>query len=339
LGVAIGDLPRLRAGEGEHSTEYDLRRRAAHLRRYGAEACDYLMRVLEVERAPQLMNHVARPHSKRDLGDFRKLREGESSAVAMARGVKFDFPYDKSSFKDRYTRQSNSKPCSTIVAHLSKDGLMFIHPTQARSLTPREAARVQSFPDWFVFPRARTHAFRLIGNAVPPLVGEAIGAAIGAFLGASAGVVTVRTATRERGPRLPRGGAAPDTPKHIAEALAGPLRRAVPLDRGALRRLSQAELLAAWHSALALLPHLHPENARDHGTTTLVGPSNPDLPDDLARVLGRCHARSGWPVALTALGREAWRRVGTAQIPEASLYHPPASITHPSIQSRRNVRT
>ena len=48
---------------------------------------------------------------------------------------------------------------------------------QNRSLTPREAARVQSFPDWFVFPAARTHSFRLIGNAVPPLIAEAVGLA------------------------------------------------------------------------------------------------------------------------------------------------------------------
>ena len=90
------------------------------------------------------------------------------------RGVEFEFPYDKSSFKDRYTRQSRWHPCSTIVAHLSKDGLMFIHPTQNRSLTAREAARIQSFPDWFRFPESRTQAYRLIGNAVPTLVAEAI---------------------------------------------------------------------------------------------------------------------------------------------------------------------
>ncbi|MBK9137477.1 MAG: DNA cytosine methyltransferase [Verrucomicrobia bacterium] len=111
------------------------------------------------------------PTAKRDLGDFARLKEGENSAVAMReRGVKFAFPYEKTKFRDRYTRQCRWQPCSTIVAHLSKDGLMFIHPTQNRSLTPREAARVQSFPDWFRFPAARTHAFRLIGNAVPPRV-------------------------------------------------------------------------------------------------------------------------------------------------------------------------
>ncbi len=172
LGSAIGDLPVLRAGGGEDERDYDLGRRNEHVEHQGSAALRYLCDVLEIDRAPKLTNHVARPHSDRDLRDFALLKEGENSATAMRdRGIEFEFPYDKSTFKDRYTRQSRSKPCSTIVAHLSKDGLMFIHPTQNRSLTPREAARIQSFPDWFRFPKARTHAFRLIGNAVPPLIG------------------------------------------------------------------------------------------------------------------------------------------------------------------------
>jgi DNA (cytosine-5)-methyltransferase 1 len=148
LGAAIGDLPVLRAGGGENECEYDMARRAQNLRNHGKNARNYLFNVLEIERASKLTNHVARPHSDRDLRDFARLREGENSATAMRdRGVKFEFPYDKSSFKDRYTRQSRQGACSTIVAHLSKDGLMFIHPTQNRSLTPREAARIQSFPN------------------------------------------------------------------------------------------------------------------------------------------------------------------------------------------------
>src|SRR5439155_5174038 len=100
------------------------------------------------------------------------------------RGETMEFTYKRDIFKDRYKRQHREELCSTIVAHLSKDGLMFIHPTQDRSLTPREAARVQSFPDWFQFPVARTHQFRIIGNAVPPLVGEAVGLEVRAFLDA-----------------------------------------------------------------------------------------------------------------------------------------------------------
>jgi len=141
LGPAICDLPKLRAGEGKDERDYDDARRAEHLRIFGEAARNYLYRVVEVDRAELLTNHIARPHSDRDLRDFARLREGESSAVAMRRGVEFEFPYNKEHFKDRYTRQSRRTPCSTIVAHLSKDGLMFIHPAQNRSLTPREATR------------------------------------------------------------------------------------------------------------------------------------------------------------------------------------------------------
>lgn len=174
LGAAISDLPPLRAGSGKDECEYDIRSRVDHLLHSGEDGRSYLFDVLEVQRASKLTNHVARPHNDRDLRDFARLKEGESSAVAMRNGVVFEFPYDKSSFKDRYTRQSSFAPCSTIVAHLSKDGLMFIHPAQNRSLTPREAARVQSFPDWFRFPEARTHSYRMIGNAVPLLLTEAV---------------------------------------------------------------------------------------------------------------------------------------------------------------------
>ncbi len=172
LWEAIGDLPPLTAGEGTEVSDYDVDRFTKHVKGYGGR---YLFDVLEVDVSKRLTAHRARPHSERDLRDFRLLKEGENSAGAIRRGIEFEFPYDKSTFKDRYTRQHRMKPCSTIVAHLSKDGLMFIHPTQNRSLTPREAARIQSFPDWFEFPIARTHQFRVIGNAVPPLVSEAVG--------------------------------------------------------------------------------------------------------------------------------------------------------------------
>lgn len=171
LGQAICDLPTVRAGGGAEQTEYDMERRKASIAKYGRR---YLYETLEVQRAAKLTAHRARPHSDRDLRDFAKLREGEHCAEAIKRGERFEFPYDRVSFKDRYTRQHRNEPCSTILAHMSKDGLMFIHPTQNRSLTPREAARIQSFPDWFEFPVARTHQFRVIGNAVPPLVAEAV---------------------------------------------------------------------------------------------------------------------------------------------------------------------
>ena len=62
----------------------------------------------------------------------------------------------------------------TIIAHLETDGNSYVHPTQTRSITPREAARIQSFPDWYFFTGSLRNQFKQIGNAVPPLLAAAI---------------------------------------------------------------------------------------------------------------------------------------------------------------------
>jgi len=317
LGATIGDLPILRAGGGEDERDYDFSRRIAHVEQQGNTALNYLRNVLEIDRATKLTNHVARPHSERDLRDFARLREGENSATAMRdRGVKFEFPYDKSSFKDRYTRQSRWHPCSTIVAHLSKDGLMFIHPTQNRSLTPREAARIQSFPDWFRFPKARTHAFRLIGNAVPPLVAEAVGLAAKEFLGApSSGLARTKNDRAMRQPVVLEN----DVPQ-TRHAAVCELKRLASLDHRALRALSAEEFLRGWRTLLFLFPDLHPDNALDHGDHVEVGSSHHLSVCALEKLAARRYARSGWPVALERIGLEAWWRYEDGQITNDELY-------------------
>ena len=322
LGTAIGDLPILRAGGGNDERDYDRSRRTEHMQQVGSAARDYLFKVLEIGRARKLTNHVARPHSERDLRDFARLKEGENSATAIRdRGVEFEFPYDKSSFKDRYTRQSRCRPCSTIVAHLSKDGLMFIHPTQNRSITPREAARIQSFPDWFRFPKARTHAFRLIGNAVPPLIGEAVGLAVKDFLAACSS----RLEESLFGGRNPKREGRDNSESVFAAVLtkeeaARHLERLAGLDRRSLRLLATADFLRGWHALLYLFPGLHPDNALDHGDGIEDVPTEQLGLPGFERQLDRRHARSGWPVALELLGREAWRRYQGAEISDEAFY-------------------
>lgn len=123
-----------------------------------------------------LKNHECRGHNMRDLTLYKLLGAGVSYIIGDIPAE--HQPYRSDIFNDKLKKQDPRRPSSTIVAHLYKDGHMFIHPNEARSITVREAARLQSFRDTFEFPVARTHGFKQIGNAVPPLLAQAIGTAI-----------------------------------------------------------------------------------------------------------------------------------------------------------------
>jgi DNA (cytosine-5)-methyltransferase 1 len=81
-------------------------------------------------------------------------------------------------FDDKYKRLNEDGLSRTITAHIAKDGYWYIHPKDNRTLTIREAARIQTFPDYYRFAGPPSAAFRQIGNAVPPFLGEELGKAI-----------------------------------------------------------------------------------------------------------------------------------------------------------------
>lgn len=306
LGEAIGDLPRIGAGMGKEEQDYDQDLRRKHIKKYGTK---FLTDTLEVQRAPKLTAHRARPHSARDLRDFSRLKEGEHCAEAMKRGETFEFPYDRSSFKDRYTRQHRKELCSTIVAHLSKDGLMFIHPQQNRSLTPREAARVQSFPDWFEFPIARTHQFRVIGNAVPPLVAESVGLAVTKYIG------EVEEQSLTNLSRLH------PLPKSTKEAVSWLLPLVHAADSKELKQISLTDFKRGWYSVGFLYTGLHPDSALEHGTEiSQVSGSLPAVCKNEPQLVAPYYVQSGWPVALAPVVREAWRRYENNKLKDEEFY-------------------
>ncbi|MYW33176.1 DNA (cytosine-5-)-methyltransferase [Streptomyces sp. SID2119] len=86
--------------------------------------------------------------------------------------------YDAEQFTDKYKKLGWGDLSRSITAHIAKDGYWYIHPEQNRTLTVREAARIQTFPDRFRFAGTRSDAFRQIGNAVPPLLGQAAAEAL-----------------------------------------------------------------------------------------------------------------------------------------------------------------
>lgn len=133
-----------------------------------------------------LTHHVARAQKRDDILLFRGMKRGMRAGDIFKekgeniRRLRKLIKYNMSSFKDKYKKQRWDRPCSTVFAHLEKDGNRFIHPDsrQARTFTAREAARVQSFPDYYEFEGHLTKKFRQIGNAVPPLLAMAIAKAI-----------------------------------------------------------------------------------------------------------------------------------------------------------------
>lgn len=300
LGEAIGDLPEIAAGDDVFNREYDLDRRKAHIKRYGRR---YVCDVLGADKAKLLTAHIARPHSARDLRDFERLKEGENSKQAIARGEDMEFPYDREHFKDRYTKQHRDTLCSTIVAHLKKDGLMFIHPVQRRSMTPREAARVQSFPDTFILPVEQTHSFAQIGNAVPPLVGKAMGLAINEYV--TAAVDSDQVAPKLTG-RLPahREAAIEQLEKFVESQYLRPMAI-----------LPKEEFLQAWWAVGFLHPNLHPDAACDNGKVLSKGPRR-----GVSFVLEPVYVRSGWPVELIPIAVEARKRYDQGLLDENEYY-------------------
>jgi DNA (cytosine-5)-methyltransferase 1 len=124
-----------------------------------------------------IYNHLARYNNSRDQEIFKRLPMGGNSLHPSISDL---MPYKSRNniFKDKYYKLSEDDVCKTITSHMKFDCNMYIHPSQARGLTPREAARIQCFPDSYIFQGSLGSMFRQIGNAVPPPVAFALAKSI-----------------------------------------------------------------------------------------------------------------------------------------------------------------
>lgn len=125
--------------------------------------------------------HVARYNNLRDINVFRKWIHDDMNYISNDKKLEFYFKNTgKRTNHNKYRNLEWDKQSPTIVSHLSKDGLMFIHPdyNQARTITIREAALLQTFPIDYEFIGSDAYCFKMIGNAVPVLFSKHIGEAV-----------------------------------------------------------------------------------------------------------------------------------------------------------------
>lgn len=141
--------------------------------KYNSCGNEYLNLINGGRQIPFVFNHKARYCSDVNYEIFKRLGQGEDSTDPKIADI---MPYSSRNhcFKDKYYKLIANKPCRTITAHLKMDCLSHIHPYQVRSITPREAARIQSFPDDYVFLGAYLKTYMQIGNAVPVLMAKQI---------------------------------------------------------------------------------------------------------------------------------------------------------------------
>jgi DNA (cytosine-5)-methyltransferase 1 len=160
---ALSDLPELCVGQTIHDVAYD------------SPALSDYQKILR-KNSEKILNHSCAKLGKANLDRLRYIPQGGSWR---------DIPYDllpdglkrarRSDHTKRYGRLHPDDLCSTILTKCDPHWGSFIHPTQERAISVREAARIQSFPDHYAFTGSLTEQFEQVGNAVPPLMAKALG--------------------------------------------------------------------------------------------------------------------------------------------------------------------
>lgn len=183
LQSAIDDIKALEAPRVKNTNEIDsdTTGKKIDINAFENNKNEYLSLINMGRRIPYTFNHKARYLSDLNYEIYKRLNPGDDATDDKIADI-MPYAHRNHCFKDKYYKLYADRPCRTITAHLRMDCHSHIHPYQVRALTPREAARVQSFPDDYLFWGAYLKTYMQIGNAVPPMMARGIAGVIKKYL-------------------------------------------------------------------------------------------------------------------------------------------------------------
>ena len=172
------DAPRIK---NTNEVDDDKTGKKVDVNTYKGNENEYLRLINNNKEIPVVFNHKARYLNDINYEIYRLLEQGDDASDPKIADI---MPYANRlhCFKDKYYKLIADKPSRTITAHLRMDCHSHIHPFQVRAITPREAARCQSFPDDYIFLGAYLKTYMQIGNAVPCLMAKGIANVIKKYL-------------------------------------------------------------------------------------------------------------------------------------------------------------
>ncbi len=178
---AIGDLPELKPNRLKNSSKIENDSIGYFCKEYKYKNTKFRCFINDNRKITKLYNHKNRYNNDRDIEIYTRLPQGANS---LHESIKDIMPYKSRNdiFKDKYFKLEYNKVCKTITSHMMYDCNMYIHPTQSRGLSPREAARIQTFPDDFILYGPQNKWYKQVGNAVPVKFARVIGEEIIKYL-------------------------------------------------------------------------------------------------------------------------------------------------------------
>lgn len=170
---ALFGLPEIKTNPLKLNIDFESEINGHNVTKKALEQNEFLAEINGEKKIDYLWNHRSRYNNDNDLEIFRRLPEGANSLHESIQDILI-YKNRKHIFKDKYYRLKKAEVSKTITSHMRFDCHMYIHPEQARGLSPREAARIQTFPDDYVFRGNLNSWYKQIGNAVPVRLAEAI---------------------------------------------------------------------------------------------------------------------------------------------------------------------